>query len=247
MKKTLDLPLIAEDDILDSFKLQSELNPDIFEGEKHELKSDVRKKLLSIANNFLDFLGVEFFVHDVILTGSLANYNWSKYSDADLHILIDFTEAGHDVLLLKEFFDSKRVIWNSQHDVLVKGYPVEIYVQDIDEKHDSSGIYSVLKNKWLIAPEKHTVQIDKDKIKEKVKQWMDAIDYVEEHKDEPDILEKIEKIKDRLKKFRKAGLDAGGEYSYENLTFKYLRRNDYIKKLMDLKTELTDKMLSLSQ
>jgi hypothetical protein len=60
-------------------------------------------------------------------------------------------------------------------------------------------------------------------------------------------LKQIEKIKNKLKKFRQSGLERGGEYSYENLTFKLLRRNGYIEKLMTVKSKILDKELSLTQ
>ena len=69
----------------------------------------------------------------------------------------------------------------------------------------------------------------------------------EEFENGEDVLSQVKKIKDKLKKFRKTGLSQDGEYSYENLTFKYLRRNGYIKKLIDLKTKITDKELSIKQ
>jgi hypothetical protein len=55
----------------------------------------------------------------------------------------------------------------------------------------------------------------------------------------------IQKYKDKIKKFRKCGLDKGGEYSTENLVFKVLRRNGYIEKLYDFENELMDKRLSM--
>ena len=46
----------------------------------------------------------------------------------------------------------------------IKGYEVEVYAQDVDEVHHSSGVYSVLFNKWLVEPPKRTnVDIDLDK------------------------------------------------------------------------------------
>jgi hypothetical protein len=246
----IQLREIKEDSILDSFQVKKELNPEVFDsiGEnKYKLKEDIRKSLLHIAEKFYTFLGVEFFIHDVILTGSLANFNWSKYSDVDLHIVIDFAESKHNITLLKEFFDAKKVIWNSSHDISIKRYEVELYVQDINERHDSTGVYSVLNDKWILEPHPHKVKIDKKLIKTKVDLWMDTIDDLIKHKDEPGIVDKVEKVRERLKKFRQAGLDQGGEFSYENLVFKYLRRNDYIKKLLDLKNEIIDRSLSLEQ
>jgi hypothetical protein len=57
----------------------------------------------------------------------------------------------------------------------------------------------------------------------------------------------IDVLKDKLKKFRQSGLEKGGEYSYENLTFKLLRRNGYIEKILTLKTDMIDKKLSITQ
>ena len=62
-----------------------------------------------------------------------------------------------------------------------------------------------------------------------------------------EILNLIQKVKEKLKKFRKCGLEDGGEFSYENLAFKFLRRNGYLKKLSDLKNKVTDESLSLEE
>ena len=51
----------------------------------------------------------------------------------------------------------------------------------------------------------------------------------------------------KIKTFRQSGLESGGEYSYENLTFKLLRRNGYIEKLLKLKTDILNKKLSITQ
>ena len=58
-------------------------------------------------------------------------------------------------------------------------------------------------------------------------------------------LGKIEKFKEKLKKYRSSGLEKDGEFSYENLVFKFLRRNQYIDKLYNFKNKLMDKKLSL--
>ena len=58
---------------------------------------------------------------------------------------------------------------------------------------------------------------------------------------------KIDKLKDRLKKYRQSGLEKEGEYSYENLVFKFLRRSDYIQKLFDFQNNFVDDRLSLAQ
>ena len=60
-------------------------------------------------------------------------------------------------------------------------------------------------------------------------------------------LQQIDALRKKIKEFRQSGLESGGEYSYENLTFKLLRRNGYIEKLLKLKTDIINKKLSLTQ
>ena len=61
------------------------------------------------------------------------------------------------------------------------------------------------------------------------------------------VIPDIEDLRVRLKKFRQSGLETGGEFSYENLVFKLLRRNGYIEKLFKLKRDIIDKKLSVTQ
>ena len=259
-KKSLFEELIEDKEldkkIIKSFRSKDTLCPDIFNkrSEGYSIRDDVRKKLIEISDNFIESFGVEFFIHDIILTGSLSNYNWSEYSDVDLHILIDMDELdGDDKMdstalhtIMKEFFDAKKNIWNEKHNVKVKGFDVEVYVQDVDEEHVSSGVYSILYNKCVVETEKNNQKIDDRKIIEKGEDFAKKIDDITKIDDPKDIIKKIETIRKKLKKFRQSGLESGGEYSYENLTFKLLRRNGYIEKLLNLKNDIIDKKLSLS-
>jgi len=184
------------------------------------------------------------------MTGSLANYNWSEFSDVDLHIMYDFNESGDKKDLVAELFKLKKTLFNSTHDITVKGYDVELYVQDTNEPHISSGVYSVLYDEWINEPSPEEVTIDEAKLKEKVEQWTDMIDLVISDIEEGDedlhqSIDKIDKLKDKLKKYRSCGLEKNGEYSYENLVFKFLRRNGYIQKLFDFENDIIDKKLSL--
>ena len=236
--------------IVKSFKTKDSLSSVIFDTSDGEffMRDEIKKRLLEIADDFIEFLGIEFFIHDIILTGSLANYNWSNYSDVDLHILIDFKETDYKLDILKEFFDSKKNLWNKNHNIKIKKYDVELYVQDVDEKHLSSGVYSVLHDKWLVEPEKSNPKIDDRKIIEKGDEYSTQIDdLISKSKGGEDVSEEIDELKDKIKRFRQCGLDDGGEYSYENLTFKLLRRNGYIEKLINLKSKVVDKKLSITQ
>jgi len=240
------------ENIIKSFYVKDELNPKIWENPEDpsnaKMKDDIRERLLEIANEFISFLGLEIFIQDVTMTGSLANYNWSEFSDVDLHIMYDFNESGDKKDLVAELFKLKKTLFNSTHDIKVKGYDVELYVQDTNEEHFSSGVYSVLFDEWVHKPEKEDVKIDKEILKGKTENMMSKVDALIEDVSDDELdtaLAKIEKFKDKLKKYRSAGLEKDGEFSYENLVFKFLRRNGYIDKLFDFKNKLMDKSLSL--
>ena len=83
--------------IVKSFKTKDSLSGVIFDksGSEFFMRDEIKKRLLEISDDFIGFLGIEFFIHDIVLTGSLANYNWSNFSDVDLHILIDFKETDY--------------------------------------------------------------------------------------------------------------------------------------------------------
>lgn len=241
-------------DILKSFESQDELNPKIWEkdGKSYMMRPEVREKLLETANIFIDFLGVDVIVTDIIMIGSLVNYNWSKFSDIDLHIVVNFNqfpENSRDLYL--EFFDLKKVIFNQKHNIKMFGYDVECFVQKEDETTFSSGIYSILYDMWMNEPKKTSKEtLDKELIKEKAKQWMRIIDGVVdniEDEDPEEIKSIVKKYKEKLKNFRNCGLEKNGEMSIENLVFKLLRRNGYVEKLYELPTEIIDKKLSMKQ
>ena len=231
-------------DAVKSFRVKDELNPKIWTD--FEINSEVREDLLKIAQDFYGSTDLQADVDDIILTGSLSNYNWSeKYSDYDLHILINFTQVNESVELVKKYADSVKKIWNDAHDINIKGYEVEVYIQDVSEPHTSTGVFSLLNNKWKVKPERVEFEPDEDMIEEKGKSVMMLVDDLEEEVDEDkyeSFLEKLQKVWDKVKNYRKSGLESeGGELSLGNLVFKLLRRNGYIEKIMKLKKKSYDK------
>jgi len=239
--------------IVKSFEPKESLSDQIFEGSDGDfsMREDIRSRLLEISDDFIESLSIEFFIHDIVLTGSLSNYNWSEYSDVDLHIIVNFDDFGEQKELYTELFKLKKTLFNSSHNITIKGFEVELYIQDSNEAHFSSGVYSVMNDEWETVPKKEEdVNIDKDILVQKVGQLQDMIDTVIDNAEEEeldDAKEMIKKVKDKIKKYRTSGLEKEGEYSYENLTFKVLRRNGYLQKLFDFENDLMDKRLSLEE
>ena len=236
--------------IISSFKVHEELNPDIWfiDNGSYKMIPEIRVSLLNIVDDYKNFVNVDMEIEDVILTGSLSNFNWSRFSDVDLHIVMNFEDKEDS--LLKKYLDSRRIIWNSLRNITVKDFEVEIYVQDAEEPHFASGVYSVMYDEWIVEPKQEEVILDSHKILSKSKQWMSIIDNIEtmaETKEIDDSMNDIQRFKDKLKKYRGEGLKDKGEYSYENLAFKFLRRNGYLKKLNDVRNELIDKSLTVEE
>jgi predicted nucleotidyltransferase len=231
-----------------SFYLQKELNKK-FWNEKMELDSQVRGNLIKIATDIIDSLDMKIEIEDIVFTGSLANYNWSKYSDVDLHIVIDFMEVNKDFDLVEKYMDSVRKIWNEQHDIKIKGYDVESFIQDVSHKGTPSGQFSILKNKWIIKPSLSNFKPDEDLIKTKASKIMNDIDDLgfdlEHTQNYEKISERFKKIWKRVKESRKSSLEKTGEFSVENLIFKLLRRNGYIGKLLDIRAKAYDYQFSI--
>jgi predicted nucleotidyltransferase len=240
------------DQILNSFKLKDTLNPEIWDNadsddlKQIKLKKDIRVGLLNIAKDFIDSFKMESMeIEDIYFVGSLANYNWSNFSDIDLHVVLDKSKISADEDIVTELFDAKKEVYNSTHDIKIKGYDVELYPQDIDEKLDSKGVYSVLFSKWIDSPSKDDTTLDKKSILKKVKEFNKTINKLINLEDSDDKIEKIRLFKDKLRKYRKGGLQDGGEMSNENLVFKYLRRSGIIQKLNNTKTKTHNTLLSV--
>lgn len=252
-----------EDVDLKSFELKDKLNDEFW----HDGKLDiyVRKNLLQIAKDFVEGFEIDDIpVEDIIMTGSLANYNWNEeYSDIDLHIISDFTEISDDKELVKNYFDAVRKAWNQKHEGLkIYGYPVEIYMQDKNEKHTSTGVYSVLNDEWVIEPSKENIEndnLDSEEIRTKASEFMNEIDELVDEINElklndagnydsyMNVYDKAENIMDRIKECRKMSLsrENGKEMSEGNLMFKSLRRNGYMEKIYNIKKESYDLANSL--
>jgi len=237
-----------EADTLKSFEVHDTFEPEVWDGDK--MNPEIRSALLKIANDFLIDLPFDINVKDITLTGSLANYNWSKYSDVDLHIVLDFTEIDENLELVRQFFRHLQTNWNNRHDIYMKNYEVEIYFQDSNEEHLSTGIYSIQNDAWEVKPTPAPVSIDYANIRKKAQDVSNRIDHIEQMLGDEEgnvVLDSIDRLRAKIRNMRKAGLEGTGQYSVENLAFKVLRRSEELGRLADLKAKAYDELMSIEQ
>jgi len=227
---------------LDKIQVHDELDPELWDD--FFIRSNIRKSLLRIAAEFLINLGVDALPTDITLTGSTANFNYTSQSDIDLHVVFDFISIDEDIKLVREMLMAKKSLWNLRHDIKIKNHPVEIYPQDINDAHHSTGVYSLLNNIWIVRPEIDDAAIDVAAVEEKVQAWVKIIEDVLGRRDR---LMYVVPLREKLANMRKIGLSEMGENSVENLTFKVLRRTGHLDRLAQAQQEDRDAALSIAQ
>jgi len=241
-----------------SFLRKNELDSELLEPKNHlhpslwrqeSLNPAIISRLLEISQNIIDSENINAEIEDIVVTGSLASYNWNRLSDLDLHILLNFEEINEDRRLVKKYLDNLRINWNTKHDIFIENHEVELYFQDISEVHHSAGVYSILSGDWLTKPIKNRKDIDMRAVEKKAEGVAviheGALDLFmdEKYKDVHILTSKLMK---KMKRMRLTGLSREGIYSVENLAFKMLRNAGIIGKISSLKTLSYDKMMSLN-
>jgi hypothetical protein len=231
-----------------TLEFHKELNDKIWNKNKEDkyiLDEKIRLKLLEIADAWVEFAKIpKKYIKNILFTGSLANYNYTELSDIDLHILVDYSSVKIDFDFLYDYYKDKKSIWSENHDIKIKGYPVELYAQPMSEKpHTNQGVYSVTNNKWIKEPEPVEIDIEGDVVfNRKLSEFKEQIEDIIEGKG---TLKNIEKFREKIRKMRGAAIAKSGEFSQENLIFKSLRNEGYLEKLSNYHHELVDKKLSL--
>jgi hypothetical protein len=225
--------------LADAVKFHRRLNPRIWGRDEH-LLPEVREKLLAIAADFQEFLGVEDLdIQDITISGSNAAYSYTKNSDIDLHLVVNMPPDP----VYQELFNAKKYQYNDEHNIKIGGADVELYVQPADQTHHSLGIYSVKNSDWISIPQRKRAQIDDACVRDKVSDLDARIHAAIKSKD----LGRISTLWNKIKTMRQTGLEQQGEFGCENISFKMLRNSGCIAALKDAKTALQDLELSLRE
>jgi len=225
----------------DAVKFHTELNPALWAGDR--MRPEVRDALIKIADDFREFLGIDdLAIEDITVSGSNAAYTYTPHSDIDLHLIVDFSKLNPDQVY-QELFNAKKYQYNDQHDIKIRGYDVELYVQDANKPVRSLGEYSITKDDWNRIPVRRRGNLDEKSTRAKYEKLQDLIELALNSDD----LKTVTNLTDVIKKYRQAGLDEHGEFGPENLAYKILRTQGLVEKLFKHRASLEDSKLSLAE
>ena len=237
----MDIKELEDYRLSDAVKFHTQLNPRIWGRDEH-LLPEVRQKLLAIAADFQEFLGLDLEVKDITISGSNAAYTYTDHSDIDLHLVTDLPRAdASDVY--RELFDAKKYQYNDQHNFKIGGYDVELYVQNANQDPKSQGIYSVQDNEWISVPKRRKPDVDDISVRSKYEDLGQRIEAAIKSGDR----EQLELFGKKVREFRQAGLDKTGEFGPENLAFKILRSNGTLDQLRAARLAAKDQELSIEE
>jgi hypothetical protein len=212
------------------------LNPVLWDGDS--LKTDIRYRLMLIANHFQQFVNIKKpIITDITISGSNASYGYSEYSDIDLHIVVKMDKK------LSSYYTAKKNEYNTKYNIKIKNIDVELYVQDKNQPHFSAGIYSIMHDKWITKPKHTAPKVSDQEVEDKAKNYAGKIITAMKSKD----LKVAEDTLEDIYKLRKAGLESGGEGSVENLAFKLLRSYGGITNFRKFIDKLQSDELSLKE
>lgn len=210
---------------------------------KNALNPDVRDRLLEIANMWAESAGIKpEDIHDIVMTGGNANYNYTDQSDIDVHLIVDYSKFGD---IAKDFFMAKKSSWQHSHPNLkIKGYPVELFAQNIADKFpDGQGVYSLTKNEWVQHPEYRGLDLENDTEVELTSKEISNRIKVTVNKDRG--LDVANQLATDIYQMRSEGIAKEGEFSKGTLIFKELRNLGLLEKLKNYISKKEDQKLSL--
>jgi hypothetical protein len=226
-----------------SLEYHDELNPKLWDGFK--LKSEIREKLLQFANTWADFAKIpQSMIEDIIMLGGNANYNYTRKSDIDVHIIIDRYKLSGSREFIDEYLQDKKVLWTLTHNIKILGYSIEPYAQDSHAAYPTNqGVYSLKNDEWIRVPPKGEYNFSTDPaLKKKVLFYVRLVnDMIKSKMD----VSAFNDLKRKFYEMRGAAIAKGGEFSFENLVFKELRNRGIFDKMNKYEKTIKDQKLSL--
>ena len=228
-----------------AIELHDTLNPKLWD-ENDNLRPLVKDRLIKIVDKYIESSNVitKDDVIDVELLGSNASYNYTPYSDLDIHLVVNMEDVSCDPALFQLACNAERSNFNKNYDFKIKGIDVELYVEDVHAGTASNGIYSLYKDEWIKFPSKITVP-DYDNDEEYIKLLDSWKSLAETTLANATSASEVQDYVNNLYNLRRTSIMTDGEFGKGNLVFKEIRNEGLLDELKQKQYELSSKELSL--
>lgn len=220
--------------------LNDKLNPAIWNSD-NTLKEGVKEAIEKIVDQFVEDLPVPMEIVDIIIVGSNASFNYTQYSDIDIHIVANNEVLPYDSKMLTLLYNAAKNKFNREYSMTIKGLPVEISIEDINTSCCSNGVYSVSNSEWVKFPKPINATMYDMTTTEAYRKLCAKIENILSNPTSSDIREMI----NHLYIIRKNSIMIDGEYGKGNLLFKEIRNNGMLQKLKDELYNILSKELTL--
>ena len=203
--------------LTEKFEVHETLNPKLWSSD-NKLLDDVKVKIVEIIEQFISTCDIPINMVDAHLVGSNASYNYTQYSDLDVHIISNFDLVDAPKEILQVLYNALKAKFNADYDISIRGIDVEIYVEDIRSTAISNGVYSLYEDRWIRFPKKLT-DVPQVEIEPEFSEWKEKFQTAINSGNSDSIVNVINDIYI----LRKNSLDSEGEYGKGNQIFKEIR------------------------
>lgn len=219
------------DDNLPKNEQKKGLNKNFF-NESGELFKEIRDEIINSIEKLYNELSLDIKLDDILIIGSLADFYYSNKSDIDICLSIEDLYDELEEMSLKVAEERMEEIINGNE---INGHPIHLEIKKKDNIPEEKGIYSVAKDKWILAPKKENNFLNKKRIIDKTSNIMDKVDGINNIHDDQERSKKIDELSNAVHRYKKCGLETSGEGCVEFNVFKLLEKYGYLDKLKLIK------------
>ena len=225
--------------LTEKFEVHETLNPKLWSSD-NKLLDDVKVKIVEIIEQFISTCDIPINMVDAHLVGSNASYNYTQYSDLDVHIISNFDLVDAPKEILQVLYNALKAKFNADYDISIRGIDVEIYVEDIRSTAISNGVYSLYEDRWIRFPKKLT-DVPQVEIEPEFSEWKEKFQTAINSGNSDSIVNVINDIYI----LRKNSLDSEGEYGKGNQIFKEIRNCGLLDSAKDAYKTFKSKELTI--
>ncbi len=206
------------------------LDPRLWNGE--DMKADVAARTVANVNALAKRSGITDLTVDAIeLFGSNASYEYDDKADFGVHVFVSSPTMDPDrvdrvMKLLSSYAELKQ-----EGSILYYGVPLEVTFHGKRTGNytpkPGQGQYSFTEGKWIEKPTQQPNRFDRAQMVTDAKGYIATYNALaQEYANDKKAFDcdRFGDLDDEMKKYRGAGLDAGGQRSTANLTYRMLRR-----------------------